>query len=84
MARCCRSLGRVDEALAAQQALAAEHAAAGSEDGYVEEELGECLLRLGRPAEARPHFWQAHKLLSQDAWLVEAEPERLARIKQLS
>ena len=84
VARCWRSLGRVDEALSAQQALAAEHAAAGSEDGYVEEELGECLLLLGRSGEAQPHFARAHALLSQDAWLLEAEPARLARLKQLA
>ena len=84
VARCWRSLGRVDEALSAQRALAAEHAAAGSEDGYVDEELGECLLLLGWSGEAQAHFARAHVLLSQDAWLLEAEPARLARLKQLA
>ena len=84
VARCLRSLGRTAAALAEQQSLAAAYAAAGSQDGYVEEELGECLLLLGRPADARPHFAQAHALLSQDPWLVESEPARLERLKQLS
>lgn len=52
------------------------------------EELGECLLALGRPAEARPHFSRphfsrAHELLSQDLWLREHEPERLTRLATL-
>jgi hypothetical protein len=34
-----RALGRFDEALAIQQSLAAEHAAAGTSDPYVNEEL---------------------------------------------
>ena len=84
VARCLRSLGRTEEALVEQQSLAVAHAAAGTQDGYVEEELGESLLLLGRPADARPHFAQAHALLSQDPWLMESEPARLERLKQLS
>ncbi len=37
--RTLRALGRFDEALAIQEALAAEHAAAGTTDPYVDEEL---------------------------------------------
>ena len=77
--RCFRSLGRLDEALNIQQVLASS----GQGDGYVSEELGECLLALGRDAEAKPHFTKAHELLSQDKWLVENEPERVARLQQL-
>jgi tetratricopeptide (TPR) repeat protein len=39
VARTLRALGRFDEALAIQQSLAAEHAAAGTSDPYVNEEL---------------------------------------------
>jgi tetratricopeptide (TPR) repeat protein len=39
VARTLRELGRVDEALAIQIALAAEHAAAGTSDPYVDEEI---------------------------------------------
>ncbi len=53
VARALRSLGRLEEALATQQVLLAEHKAAGGKDGYVYEELGECLLALDREAEAR-------------------------------
>jgi tetratricopeptide (TPR) repeat protein len=83
VARCLRSLGRVEDALARQQALLAEHTAAGSGDGYVQEELAECLLALGRAEEAWPYFAQAYATLTQDRWLVEAEPVRLARLKAL-
>lgn len=48
VARALRSLGRIDEALAIQTSLLAEIAAAGEQDGYVHEELGECMLAVGR------------------------------------
>ena len=80
VARGLRSLGRYDEAMAIQRALAED----GPEDGYVDEELGELLLAIGRPNEARPHFTRAHAVLSQDAWLVEGEPKRLQRLADLS
>ncbi len=83
IARCLRSLGRLDEALAMQRELHAAHEAAGSTDGYVYEELGECLHALGREAEAGPWFALAHAKLSQDPWLAEREPQRLARLAQL-
>ncbi|MBI5368425.1 MAG: tetratricopeptide repeat protein [Planctomycetes bacterium] len=82
--RALRSLGRVAEALAKQQALLEEWKAAGEEDGYVFEELGECLLALGRGAEARPHFAQAYELLAKDEWLVKSEGKRLERLKALA
>jgi tetratricopeptide (TPR) repeat protein len=83
VARALRSLGRCAEALAIQRALLAEHAEQGSEDGFVHEELAECSLALGRAGEARPHFREAHRLLSQDASLARDEPERLARLARL-
>lgn len=83
VARCLRSLGRTEEALAIQQALLAELEAAGAQDGYVPEEIAECLLALDRPDEARPFFAQAHAQLSTDASLSESEPDRLARLASL-
>jgi tetratricopeptide (TPR) repeat protein len=79
VARGLRSLGRYEEALAIQRDLAARV----DSDGYVPEELGELLLALGRPDEARPHFARAHALLSRDAWLADNEPDRLARLAAL-
>ncbi len=84
VARCLRSLDRVEEALARQRALLAEIEEAGIEqDGFVFEELGECLHALGKTEEARPWFRKAHALLSEDAWLSADEPERLERLKRL-
>ena len=79
-----RALGRYAEALAAQQALAADLAARGEQDGYVDEELGENLLALGRGAEARPCFARAYAALAQDSWLAGQEPARLARLRELA
>ncbi len=83
VARCLRSLGRTEEALAMQSALLAEHESAGSSDGFVEEEFGECLLALGRGEEAAPHFAAAYGLLKDDPWLAANEPDRLARLRDL-
>jgi tetratricopeptide (TPR) repeat protein len=84
VARAMRSLGRTEEALAMQQQLLEEHEHAGMTDGYVLEELGECLLALGRSDEARPYFARAYATLSDDPWLAQNEPARLERLKQLS
>jgi tetratricopeptide (TPR) repeat protein len=82
VARALRSLGRVDEALAVQRDLQAQHEAAGTSDGYVLEEIAENLALLGQDDEARPFFAGAYAQLSQDPWLVENEAARLARLKQ--
>jgi tetratricopeptide (TPR) repeat protein len=84
VARELRALGRYADALAVQQQLADALAQRGAHDGYVEEELGENLLALGREAEAQPYFARAYQALAQDAWLVDHEPERLARLQHLA
>jgi tetratricopeptide (TPR) repeat protein len=54
VARCLRALGRPAEALVIHERLAVETAAAGDpQDGYGAEEIGECLLVMGREKEAR-------------------------------
>ena len=83
IARCRRSLGQVAEALAGQVQLLAEFEASGQTSGYVWEELGECHLALGDAATARPYFALAHAELSQGAWLVAHEPQRLLRLREL-
>ncbi len=84
VARCLRALDRPAEALAVQERLAAETAAAGDpEDGFCTEEIGECLLVLGREAEARPYLARAATLLGADTWLAEHEPDRIARLRRL-
>lgn len=83
VARAMRSLGRIREALGIQQCLLEEHEVAGTRDGYVIEEIAECLSMLGRPNEARPYFDRAYRLLSKDGWLMENESERLERLRRL-
>ncbi len=83
VARTLRSLNRIEEALSKQLALKAEFESAGETDGYVFEEIGECLLALKRQEEARPYFAKAHEVLSQDEFLAEQEPDRIARLKEL-
>lgn len=78
-----RSLGRTAEALERQRALSAELEAAGEKDGFVFEELGECLLALGREGEAKPWFARAFEELSKDEWFAKTEATRLARLKDL-
>lgn len=83
VARALRSLDRVDEALVIQTELLAELEGIGESDGYVYEELGECLLLQGKTEEATPNLARAYELLSKDPWLAENEPDRIARLKEL-
>ncbi len=83
VARTLRSLHRLDDALALQQTLLAEFEGVGQTDGFVFEEIGECLLALERREEARPYFAQAYAELFQLDWLVADEPERIARLAEL-
>ncbi len=82
--RMLRSLNRIDEALSKQMALKNELETTGETDGYVFEEIGECLLLLDRKQESAAYFAKAYEVLSTDAYLAEQEPERLARLRELS
>lgn len=81
--RALRSLRRYEEALEMQRQNARTAESAGESDGYIEEELGECLLALDRGEEARDHFARAFVSLSQGPWLKESERERLERLERL-
>jgi hypothetical protein len=76
-------LSRRAEALDIQRSLQAELARNQAIDGYIEEELGECLLALDRRADARPYFARAFAELAQNPWLAESEPARLDRLKAI-
>jgi tetratricopeptide (TPR) repeat protein len=82
VARTLRSLERYDEALRIHDDLV--ETPDGADDGFVYEERGECLLALDREDEARPAFARAYELLSADEWLAKQEPDRLARLRDLS
>ena len=84
VARTLRALGRLEDALATQRRLLDEWRADGGRPPYVNAELGECLLALGREREAAPYFAEAHRLLSADEGFTSSEPERLARIRRLA
>ena len=86
VAHVLRLEGRTEEALAMQTALATEIEAdpGAAPDGFVHEELAECLLALDRHDEARPEFARAHELLSEMRWLADSEPERLERLRSLA
>jgi tetratricopeptide (TPR) repeat protein len=88
MARWCvakmlRLLGRPAEALIEQESLLGECERARQSDGYIHEELAECLLALGRKKEAAAHFARAYELLSRDASFPSDEVPRLQRMKAL-
>jgi len=85
IARDYRAMGRTEEALEAQLNLEKEVKEKGlDQDGYIYEEIGECLLELERADIAKKYFGLAYGLLSQDEWLQVNEPERLERLKNLS
>lgn len=83
IAKAKRMEGLAEESLAMQLRLLADLETGESQDGYVFEELGECLMALGRGGEAAQYFHAAHQLLSQDIWMQANEPERLERMKTL-
>jgi tetratricopeptide (TPR) repeat protein len=83
VARALRSLNRAEEALSKQMTLKEEFEGDGENDGYVYEEIGECLAMMNRAEEARPYFARAHEVLSKDSVLAEKEPKRIARLKAL-
>ncbi len=77
VARTLRSLGRIPEAMRILREIEPQN------DGYVYEELGECLLLIGKAAESQPYFARAYQELSKDDWLAANEPERLKRLSEL-
>jgi tetratricopeptide (TPR) repeat protein len=76
--RALRALGRIPEALAIQRELEREP----DHDGFVEEEIAECLLAVGEPEAAAPYFARAYERLSALSW-VAADVERMDRLQQL-
>jgi tetratricopeptide (TPR) repeat protein len=77
VARTLRSLGRLEEALSIQRELMES----GEPDGYVFEEMAECLLSLGKNAEAKTHFAKAYDMLKDDRWIQKERLERMASFR---
>jgi tetratricopeptide (TPR) repeat protein len=83
VAKTLRYLNRVPEALEQQQALLKEWEKTGTKPGYVYEEIGECMLTLGRRDESMTFFVRAYEELARDPWLAEHEGARLQRLLDL-
>lgn len=83
IARCQRSQGKIEQALAQQREFEKEAGDAARDNGFVQEEIAECLHALGKVEEAKPYFRRAHEVLSKDAWLMDSEPARIERLRHL-
>jgi tetratricopeptide (TPR) repeat protein len=83
VAKGLRFTGKVDSAVQIQRELVAANEKSGEPDGFVYEEIAECLLLQDKQVEAKPYFAKAYEQLSKDAWLARDEPDRLARLREL-
>lgn len=84
VAKQLRYLDKVDQALKMQRELLDAYEKAGQPDGFVFEELAECLLLQGKQDEAKPWFKKAYTALEKVTWVAEVYPERWARLKRLA
>jgi tetratricopeptide (TPR) repeat protein len=84
VAKQLRYLDKVDQALQMQRELCAAYEKVGVPDGFVFEELAECLLLKGKADEAKPWFEKAYAELKKMGWVAEEYPERWARLKRLA
>ncbi len=82
VAKTLRMMGHTEEALDMQQQLFEEYQSAGKKNGFVYEEIGECLLTIGREQEAEGWFAAAYGELSKDP-SVANDRDRLLRLKTL-
>ncbi len=84
-AKMYRFLQQLDTALSIQRSLEiAMQDKTMDEDGYVYEEIAECLLAGGNTNDAKPYFKRAYDQLSKDIWLQKDEKARLERMEELS
>ncbi len=85
LGRTHRSLGEPDKALEIHFILEKEiQKTAPFYEGYVYEEIAECLFLKQETDRAKIYFKKAHKILKENKWLKENEHERLDRLKKLS
>ncbi|MFF2753109.1 tetratricopeptide repeat protein [Psychrobacillus sp. NPDC058041] len=84
IAKVLRLLGQVDDSLTILMELLAETEQTIEPDGYVFEEIAECLLLLNRSEEAQPYFSLCYDRFILDHFLTTKHPERIIRIKELA
>jgi tetratricopeptide (TPR) repeat protein len=82
VAKVLRVLEHTEEALEMQRRLFEEYQAEGRRNGYVYEEIAECLLVMGEEHEAQEWFAAAYAELSRDP-RVAREQDRLNRLREL-
>jgi len=82
VAKVLRVIQHTEEALEMQRALFEEYQAEGKRNGYVYEEIAECLLVMGQEQEAQEWFAAAYAELSKDPRVVR-DQNRLNRLKDL-
>jgi tetratricopeptide (TPR) repeat protein len=82
VAKVLRFIDHTEEALEMQRGLFEEYQAEGQRNGFVYEELAECLLVMGQEQEAQEWFAAAYAELSKDPRIAR-EQNRLNRLKEL-
>src|SRR5712691_5122994 len=82
VAKTLRKMDHTEEALEMQRDLFERYEAAGRRNGYVYEEIAECLTVMGQEQEAQGWFAAAYEELSKDPKLAN-EHDRLNRLKEL-
>ncbi len=86
MAYAHRLAGEVDQAYRLLCELEQSiESSGGHNDGYLFEHLGECLLAMNEPEDAKAWFSKAYQLLKDDAWFDGnvLDPEHKERIRRL-
>ena len=76
LAKMLRKLGRVPEAMAVIRPVYEATERTGKLDGWIDEEMAECLLAEGQSAEAKPLFGRAYEALKEDDWVKQHEPAK--------
>lgn len=84
IAKMRRLLGQYEQALALIEPVARDLKTNGKNDGYISAEYGKCLLAVGRADEALPNLKEAYDALTDDPYMMQHEPEELARLKRLA
>ena len=82
VAKVLRVIQHTEEALEMQRALFEEYQAEGKRNGYVYEEIAECLHVMGQEQEAQEWFAAAYAELSKDP-RVARDQNRMSRLKDL-
>jgi len=82
IAKVLRAIDHTEEALEMQRALFEEYQADGKRNGYVYEEIAECLLVLSQEHDAQEWFAAAYVELSKDP-RVTRDQNRINRLKEL-